>query len=49
MEFFPTMSIFLKIGSLEIRWYAVCILIGALSAYYLSVKEATKAGYSADF
>lgn len=49
MEFFPTMSIILRIGSLEIRWYAVCILTGALIAYYLSVKEAKKAGYTSDF
>ena len=49
MQFFPTMAIFLKIGSLEIRWYAVCILTGALLAYYFSIKEASKAGYSADF
>ncbi len=49
MEFFPTMSIIFRIGALEIRWYAVCILTGALLAYYLSVKEATKAGYSSDF
>ena len=49
MQFFPTMAIFFKIGSLEIRWYAVCILTGALLAYYFSIKEASKAGYSADF
>jgi phosphatidylglycerol:prolipoprotein diacylglycerol transferase len=49
MQFFPTMAIFFKIGSLEIRWYAVCILTGALLAYYFSIKEASKAGYSSDF
>ncbi|MGI6608051.1 MAG: prolipoprotein diacylglyceryl transferase [Erysipelotrichaceae bacterium] len=49
MQFFPTMAIFLRIGSLEIRWYAICILTGALLGYYLSVREATKAGYSSDF
>ena len=36
MEFFPSMAVFLKIGPVEIRWYAVCILTGALLAYYLS-------------
>ncbi|HPW52962.1 MAG TPA: prolipoprotein diacylglyceryl transferase [Erysipelotrichaceae bacterium] len=49
MQFFPTMSIFLRIGSLEIRWYAVCILTGALVAYYLATREASKVGYSSDF
>ena len=29
MEFFPTREILLRIGSLEIRWYAVLIMTGA--------------------
>ncbi len=45
MEFFPSMAVFLKIGSIEIRWYAVCILTGALLAYYLSDREAKKDKY----
>lgn len=45
MEFFPSMAVFLKIGSIEIRWYAVCILTGALLAYYLSNREALKDKY----
>lgn len=48
MEFFPSMAIFLRIGSLEIRWYAVCILTGALIVYYLAGKELEKAGYDSD-
>ncbi|MGN1398429.1 MAG: prolipoprotein diacylglyceryl transferase [Erysipelotrichaceae bacterium] len=40
MEFFPSMAVFVKIGPVEIRWYAVCILTGALLAYYLSCREA---------
>ncbi|MDO4378904.1 MAG: prolipoprotein diacylglyceryl transferase [Erysipelotrichia bacterium] len=46
MEFFPEMAVFLKIGSIEIRWYAVCILTGALLAYYLSNKEALADKYN---
>ena len=45
MEFFPSMAVFLKIGPVEIRWYAVCILTGALLAYYLSCREAKKDKY----
>ena len=40
--------IFIKIGPLEIRWYAICILAGALLAYYLSRQLFKKNGYSAD-
>lgn len=46
MEFFPSMAVFLKIGSVEIRWYAVCILTGALLAYYISNKEAIADKYN---
>ena len=40
--------IFIKIGSLEIRWYAVFILTGALLAYFISRQLFKKNGYSAD-
>ena len=48
MEFFPSSAIFLRIGSLEIRWYAVLIMSGALLAYYLYSKELKKNGYTQD-
>ena len=48
MEFFPSMAVFLKIGPVEIRWYAVCILTGALLAYYLSCREAKKDKYESN-
>ena len=35
-----------ELGKLEIRWYAVLILIGALLAIYLIQKEAFKFGVS---
>ena len=39
MEFFPSRTTFLKIGSLSIQWYAVLILTGAFVAYYFSKKN----------
>ena len=36
MEFFPSRKIFLKIGSIEITWYAILIISGMIIAYYLS-------------
>ena len=38
-----------ELGKLEIRWYAVLILIGALLAIYLIQKEAFKFGVSKEF
>lgn len=32
----------LKLGPLEIRWYALCILVGLVLAVYLSAKEAPR-------
>ena len=50
MMFFPDLKTFLRIetGSftLNIAWYALLILIGAILAYYLSLKNAKKLGYS---
>jgi len=45
MELFPSMAIFLRVGSLEIRWYAVCILTGAIIVYFLAGKHLEKVGY----
>jgi phosphatidylglycerol:prolipoprotein diacylglycerol transferase len=50
MEFFPDLRTFLRIElggfTLNIAWYALLILTGAILAYYLSVKNAKKLGYS---
>lgn len=50
MEFFPDLKTFLRIElggfTLNIAWYALLILTGAILAYYLSVKNAKKLGYS---
>ena len=48
MKFFPSREVFLAIGSLEIRWYAVLILSGALLVYYICSKQMKKAGYDSD-
>ncbi len=46
MEFFPSMQVFLKIGSsIEIRMYAIVMLVAAIVGYYLAIKEIKKAGY----
>ena len=39
MSFFPSRTVFLQIGSISIRWYAVLILTGAFIAYYFSKKN----------
>lgn len=49
MYFFPDMKTFLEIDfmgfNLRIAWYAVLILIGALLAYFISIRNAEKLGY----
>lgn len=42
-------GIFLKLGDLEIRWYAICILLGALIALVRCRYELKKKGMPADF
>ncbi|MFI3251596.1 MAG: prolipoprotein diacylglyceryl transferase [bacterium] len=42
MEFFGSFDEFLRIGSVTITMYAFCILMGALIAGYVSIKEARK-------
>lgn len=32
----------ITLGPLEIRWYAVCILLGLMLGVYLAVKEAPR-------
>lgn len=45
MKFFPDGKTFLQIGSLGIRWYAVLIVFGALTAYYFFKRDLEKNGY----
>ena len=42
-------GIFLKLGNLEIRWYAICILLGALIALVRCRYELKKKGLPSDF
>ncbi|MBO4218232.1 MAG: prolipoprotein diacylglyceryl transferase [Erysipelotrichaceae bacterium] len=49
MTFFPSREIFLRIGEgIEIRWYAVCILTGAVLAYLGAQRQGKKAGYDGE-
>ncbi len=48
MQFFPSREVFVTIGSVEIRWYAVLITVGALLAYLLSAREGKKKGYDSE-
>ena len=48
MEFFPDEKTFLQIGPLGIRWYAVLIVIGALTAYSFVKKDLKDNGYDED-
>lgn len=45
MTFFPSHQVFVAIGSLQIRWYAVLILTGALIAYAVSQRDLKRKGY----
>jgi len=46
MRFFPDMQTFLEVGPIAIKWYAILILSGAYLAYYLSLRNLKKMGYS---
>lgn len=46
MKFFPDMQTVFEIGFVSIKWYAVLILTGAFLAYYLSLRNLKKMGYS---
>lgn len=46
MQFMPNSRIFLSFGSLQITWYAVLILTGAILAYLLSQHMIKKWGYA---
>ncbi len=45
MALFPSRTIFLQLGPLNITWYAVCIMVGALLAYAISKKRMSDRGY----
>ncbi|HZJ87218.1 MAG TPA: prolipoprotein diacylglyceryl transferase, partial [Erysipelothrix sp.] len=48
IEFFPDMQNFLRIGNITIAWYAIFIVSGAYLAYYFSLKNLKKMGYTND-
>ena len=48
MKFFPSFNTFVSIGSLSIRWYAICILTGALIALMIGKKRFKDKGYNPD-
>lgn len=45
MRFFENFHTFVSIGSIQIQWYAVCILLGALFAYFLAQYRFKQLGY----
>ena len=45
MSLFPSFNVFLKIGSVSIHWYAICILCGAGFAYWLGQFRFKQLGY----
>lgn len=49
MTFFPSTKVFLEIGPLNIYWYAIFSMLGALSVFYLSIKSLKKRGYTTEF
>lgn len=48
IEFFPDMQNFIKIGSIGITYYALFIVAGAYMAYYLSLRNLKKMGFTVD-
>ena len=46
IDFFPDSKTFLSIGKVDIKWYAVLIMIGALGTYLVSRKEFKRAKYT---
>lgn len=48
MVFFKDLSSFVDIGTLSIKWYAVLILVGAFSAFYVSQRNLKKLGYPSE-
>ena len=48
MELFPNLQTIVSIGSFELRWYPVLIIIGGLLIYWISSTNFKKAGYNTD-
>ena len=48
MIFFPDKNTFLTVGGISIRWYAVSLLAGVITAYLLLVRQMKKHGYGED-
>jgi len=46
VSFFPSFNIIAQIGPFTIRWYAVCILFGAVLAYLLGQKRFKELNYA---
>lgn len=46
MKFFPDRQTLISVGPLEIKYYAVFILLGAIFAYAISARNLKKKGYS---
>ena len=46
MKFFPDRQTLISVGPLEIKYYAVFILLGAITAYLVSARNLKKKGYS---
>ncbi len=46
MKFFPDRQTLISVGPLEIKYYAVFILLGAITAYLVSSRNLKKKGYS---
>lgn len=45
MSLFPDATTFIKLGPLAIKWYAICILTGALLAFWFIKQNFKKKGY----
>lgn len=48
MHLFPNSRIFISFGTVQITWYAILILTGALCAYLLCQKSMKKWGYASE-
>lgn len=48
IKFFPSIRVFVEIGSFQIMWYAVLIVAGIYLAYLVSLRNLKKVGYSSD-
>ncbi len=49
MEFFPSFSVFVRIGNIEIVWYAITMLTGFFTMYFVAGYDLKIKGYKEDF